>query len=178
MRFSSKLARGKRRARGIMLVELMFSIAVVAMGSVATITMLTFARMQNKREMERARAHQIVSQQLEFLKYDLATKMQVFPPGQQQMVIWDNGTPTDLTDDTQGALSLTATTVYAPIYQVDKNDYTKNPFNNAALSVPFFPLLKIEATMTWTPRDARTDPATNQLQQVSETIVSYFTANN
>lgn len=122
--------------RGFTLAEAVIGIAVVTLGAISTISLLMFTRLHNAEEQERARAHQIVSERMERVRLELFAAV---IPG-EDLTVWDNGTPDDPTDDTQGTLSVT-------IFDTDGNPIASTP-------VPW-ERVAVEVTLAWTPRGGR-----------------------
>ena len=129
--------------RGFTLIECIISVAVAALFIMGTLSLFSLARMQNEVEQERAKAHQIVCQQLEI------TNIQGYDWTQSQWtkVIWDNGTPDDTADDTTGILEIsvknlrTGVTLTGPPPVAPPGTYPD--------------ILSIEGTLTWRPRNRR-----------------------
>ena len=142
--------RGRRR--GMTLVEVVITIAIVMVGSVATFSLLTFSHTQNAFEQERARAHQIVLEFLERTKSDLFSQVTAIPA---QQTVWDNATPNDPKDDTVGTISVI-------IRDMDGNVLSAAP-------VPA-EMIQVDVTLTWNPRGRLRDAKT-----YSETVVAYMT---
>lgn len=119
---------------GFTLIECMISVAVAALLFLTTLGLLSYARVNNQFEQERARAHQIVSERLEVERYRLFT----WTVSQSQQTVWDNNTPDDSTDDTVGTLEVVV----------------KDPKTGAVLTMAPDPatLVEIETTLTWNPR--------------------------
>jgi len=112
----------------------MFAMGICALGFLATVSMLTYTRLHNDLEQERARAHQLVSQKLEECKFSLYTQLVTG----SAVTVWDNGTPTLASDDTTGQMSV----------------IVKNAFTGATISAAPNPavLVQVEVTLTWHPR--------------------------
>ena len=87
---------------GFSLIETMIAILIVTLGSISTISMLTATHIQNDMSQERARAHQMVSGEMERVRLELFPRAN---PG-QQVTVWDNGTPDDESDDSVGTLEV------------------------------------------------------------------------
>lgn len=119
--------------KGFTLIESMIAMVIVSIGFIATMTSLTFARIQNDLEQERARAHQIVSEQLEQVRSNLYT----YISSGQAVTVWDNGTPDDTTDDTTGLMIVRA----------------RDTAGNVIASAPNPAVrVEVEVTLTWNPR--------------------------
>lgn len=112
----------------------MIAMMIVMMGSIATISMLSAAQSENSIEQERARAHQIISEQMERVRFQLYSLV----TAGQQVTVWDNGTPDDTADDTTGTLEV----------------IIKDPESGAILNAAPSPAkrVQIEVTLTWNPR--------------------------
>lgn len=119
---------------GFTIIESLIASLIVTIGLLATLSLLSWSRQHNAREQERARAHQIVSQELEQVRLELFSRLN---PG-QQISVWDNGTPDVSTDDTVGTLEIIMT----------------DPDTGATLSAPPNPAKRIcvEVTLSWRPR--------------------------
>lgn len=122
-----------RRRAGFSLIESMIATAILSLGFLGTVSLITFARVQNDLEQERARAHQIVTEKLEEIQRDLYTFL---TPG-SEVTIWDNGTPDNSSDDTTGQLEVVAR---------DSDGNTVAVAPNPAIR------LVVEVTLTWNPR--------------------------
>ena len=123
-----------QRKKGFSLVEVMIAVGIVSLGALSTLSLLIFSRMHNDLEMERSRAHQIVSQELELIQFSLYPRIRT----DTQTTIWNNGTPTDAADDTTGLMTVTA----------------RNPYTGATVTVAPVPavVLQVEVTLSWNPR--------------------------
>ncbi len=114
------------------LVEVLFSVAILAISMLATLSMLMFIRVENSLEQERARASQIVCKTIE----DVQTNLASLANSSSVTIVWDNGTPDNPADDTQGTLEVTV-----------------RDLNGVQLSNPqTAKLVIIEVTLSWTPR--------------------------
>lgn len=111
----------------------MIATAVVGLGTTATLSLLTAARLNNAIEQERARARQIVYEQMEGVRGDLFSLV----TSGKDITVWDNGTPDDPSDDTRGVLAVMAT------------DAGGNPVIVAPVPARW---VQIEVTLTWNPR--------------------------
>lgn len=140
----------RKHNAGFTIVETVIASAIAAFSIMATLSLLTFARLVNEIEQERARAHQIVCQKLEIERYQLFTWTQTG----SEVTIWDNGTPDNETDDTKGLLEIVVT----------------DPATGAVLLAAPDPavVIQIEATLTWRVRGGR--PAEKDLR---ETAITY-----
>lgn len=150
-----------RRVRGrsgFSLVEAMIAMLIVSIGVLATLTMLTFSRKQNDFEQERARAHQIVSEELELAKFDLYPRLRTG----SDTTVWDNGTPADPNDDTLGRLDV----------------IVRDPRTGVQLFAAPVParLVEVEVTLRWRPRGAMggdiNDPTGRWFRETIVTLVA------
>ena len=124
-----------RRARaGITLVEVLVAVLVVAIGFSATLSLLIIDSVANDFEQERARAHQMVCEELELVKRTLYTRI----TGGNNVTVWDNGTPGVATDDTVGVIKVVV----------------RDPKTHTLLTAAPVPAIRvqIEVTLTWHPR--------------------------
>ena len=160
-----KSIRVKRRftpaaVRGFSLVEVMITLAIVTLGSTATISMLTFSRLHNALEMERSRAWQIISQEIEINRSSLYPRIRAGT----STIVWDNGTPGDTTDDTNGNITVRVRNAYTG------EEYSFQP--NPAV------LVSVEVTLEWTPRGRignKTDAGGNIVPRIyRETAMTYI----
>jgi prepilin-type N-terminal cleavage/methylation domain-containing protein len=138
-----------RARRGFTLVEAAIGIVIVSIGAIATLTLLMFTRLHNAEQQERARAHQIVSQEMEQRHADLYTNL---TPG-TTVTIWDNGTPDDTTDDTVG-------TLFIYVRDADGNLITQTP-------IPW-ERVEVEVTLAWNGRGRRAGI------ELRESLVTYM----
>lgn len=136
------------RTAGFVLVEALIAIVLVSLASVSTLTLLMFARSHNAQEQERARAHQIATERMDRLLHELFPKVE----GGETITVWDNGTPDDSTDDTQGIISVS-------LRDVNGNSIVATP-------TPW-ERVEMEVTVTWRPRGRRGDI------EVRESIMTY-----
>ncbi len=147
-----KFLRAKRNQKsGFSLVEVMIAMGVASMGILGTLSLIMFAQTHNALEMERSRAHQIVSQTMEQAEFSLFTVLQTGTT----TTIWDNGTPLDTTDDTVGSLSVIA----------------RNVMNGTTITLtpPSATALQVEVTLTWNPRGAM---GTKTFRETAMTIIA------
>ena len=79
-----------KKQQGFTLIELMIVVAITALGLVAAMRLLMYAYLKNDLEQERARAHQVVCEEMEWLRHELYTRI----TGGRTVTVWDNGTPT------------------------------------------------------------------------------------
>jgi type II secretory pathway pseudopilin PulG len=142
--------RRKARSAGFTLVEAMIATAVVALGFTATVSLLTVTRVNNDLEQERARAHQIVLEEMERVRLELFTRIS---PG-RETTVWDNGTPDDDTDDTVGTLTV-----------------LMRDINGVALTGPpvTWGRIEVEITLSWNPRGRL------KTKTMRETLMTYVT---
>lgn len=118
---------------GFTLIESVITMAIVALAFISTVTLMTFSRIHNDLEQERARAHQVVSEELEEIRRDLYT----YITSGRTVTVWDNGTPDDTADDTTGTLEVIA----------------RDPAGNLVVAAPSPAVrLQVEVTLTWNPR--------------------------
>lgn len=124
----------KKSQRAFSLIEVMIAIMVVALGTMSTMSLISYAHLQNAVEMERARAHQIVSEEIELARFDLYPRIREDDP----VVVWDNGTPDYASDDTEGVINVTVS----------------DPYTGENLVVAPVPakVLLLEVTLEWNPR--------------------------
>lgn len=135
--------------RGVSLIEVVIAVAIMSIGTLATLSLLTFMRLHNDHEQERARAHQIVTEEMEIVRFNLYPRIR----SNSATTVWDNGTPLDPADDTTGTIDV-----------VVRDAYTGTQL--FAAPVPSR-LLKVEVTLEWNPR-GRLNTKTYR-----ETLVSY-----
>ena len=138
------------RKRGFSLIEVMITVALVSVMFFATLSLIMTARMLDNLEQERARAHEIVTGELDRVRFALFSRV----TGGDTVTIWDNGTPADDTDDTEGTLSVTI------------RDQAGNTLD--VTPVPS-QIVEIEVTLSWTPR-GRIGNRTYR-----ETVMAYIT---
>lgn len=122
-----------RNGQGFTLIEALIAMSILAFGFIATVTLITSTQVNNSMEQERARAHQIVSEEMEQVRHNLYTRI---TPG-RQITVWDNGTPDDTLDDTTGNLTVTI----------------RDP-SGVELAAPPVPAtrVEVEVTVDWNPR--------------------------
>ena len=125
---------GNRRAlAAFTIVEAMLAMGILALGMIGGLQMLTFVRVQNDLEQERARAHQIVSEELERVRHELYTRI----TGGETVTVWDNGTPDDTNDDTVGTLEVVV----------------RDPSGTLLTAAPVPSVrVQVEVTLIWHPR--------------------------
>lgn len=125
-----------RRRRGFTLVEALISIVIITLMSITTLTLLMFTRMHNAHEQERARAHQIATERMDRILHELFPTVEAG----EDITVWDNGTPDDTSDDTQGVVSVS-------LWDVDGNpiNFTPTPWER----------VEVEVTVTWNLRGRR-----------------------
>jgi Tfp pilus assembly protein PilE len=125
----------RRRTRtGFTLVEAMITTMIVFIGMLAIISLVQWCQISNGMEQERARAHQIVSQEMEQVRLQLYTRV----TAGTTVTVWDNGTPDDPDDDTIGELEVRM----------------RDPDTGYWLSSPPSPAkrVEVEVALTWSPR--------------------------
>ena len=123
----------RRAGPGFTLVEAMITILIVAAASIGATQMAIFVRTQNDLEQERARAHQIVSEEMEWVRHTLYTHLRTGGT----VVIWDNGTPENPDDNTEGLLEI--------IVRDPAGNLVTHPSGQDVA-------LTVEVTLTWNPR--------------------------
>lgn len=135
--------------RGFTLIETVIAIVIVSLGAVAMYSLLTFTRLHNEEQQERARAHQIASAYMEQFKSQLfSTALAV-----EDEQLWDNGTPEDPSDDT-------LCNVDVALRDADGNLLVSFPPNAERVQV--------EVTVSWHPRGRRGD------QTLQESLMSFI----
>lgn len=122
-----------RKCAGFTLIESIIAVGLVALGMISTLSLIAATRVHNSIEQERARAHQIISEEMERVRFELFSRIE---PG-QQITIWDNGTPDDDTDDSRGTLEVIMRDAAGTLL-------TGPPLNSGRVEV--------EVTLTWNPR--------------------------
>ena len=124
----------RRPRQAFSLIECMFSVAIVAIVFLGTLSLLGFAQMHNAHEQERTRAHEIVSQYLEVERHKLFT----WTASAQEQTVWDNGTVDDTSDDTIGILRL----------------IVRDPATGTIFAMAPNPaqIVELEAIIVWRPR--------------------------
>lgn len=123
-----------RSRDGFTIIEVLIAMSIAALSMLAILTTLQLTRINNSIEQERSRAHQIVSEQLERVRFQLYTMI----TAGTQITVWDNGTPDDATDDTQGTLEIRII----------------DPETGIALAAAPTPAKRVlvEVTLSWNPR--------------------------
>lgn len=131
---NGRLRAFKSTCRGFTLVECMIAVLIVAIVMSASLSFLAFLRNHNAIEQERARAHQVVSEEMERVRLELFSRIKT----NSTTDVWNNGTPNDTTDDTVGQLTVTMT----------------DPATGAVLNAAPVPAqaVAVEVTLTWSPR--------------------------
>ena len=127
----------------------MIAVVIVAIGMIASLQLLTFQHVINTLEQERARARQIVSEEMERLRHELYTRIE----GGQSVTVWDNGTPDNTSDDTMGVLAVTVR---------DPDGVSVFVAPNPAERV------EVEVTLSWHPRGRFND------KTFQETVMTYI----
>lgn len=160
-RLPKKTRRLPLRARGIMpcrarlrggfsLIEALIAVIVVTMGSIATIQLLAATHVQSELDEERARAHQLISEELEQIRSELFARLRPI----EAVTMWDSGTPDILEDDTVGTMAVV-------MRDVNGNVLTGPPTTSERIEV--------EITLSWTPRGRLSG------KTLSETLMTYIT---
>lgn len=124
---------------GFTLPEAVIGVAIATLGSISTISVLMFARLHNSEEQERARANQIVCERMERVHLELFSAI----TAGEDVVVWNNGTPEDPSDDTHGTLSVIIRNGEGHLI--------------AATPVPW-ERVQVEVTLAWRPRGRRDSP--------------------
>lgn len=116
------------------IVEVLISVLVVSLGFSSIVSLLILDAVGNDFEQERARAHQMVNEELELVKRTLYTRI----TGGRNVTVWNNGTLNNTADDTVGTMEV----------------IVRNPITHASLSVAPVPAIRVqvEVTLTWHPR--------------------------
>lgn len=142
--------RHRNPRRAFTLVESLIAMGIVSLGVLGTLALITWALQHNADEQERARAHQMVSEEMETVRLQLFTRQ----TAGQSRTIWDNGTPDDETDDTEGIIKV----------------LMFDPETGASLTEAPTPAKRIgvEVTLTWHPRGRLSGKTYN------ETVMSYL----
>jgi prepilin-type N-terminal cleavage/methylation domain-containing protein len=143
---------GKRRRRsGFTIIETLIAMSITALSMLAILTTLQMTRLSNSLEQERSRAHQIVSEEMEKVRFSLYTLV----TAGTEVTVWDNGTPDDMTDDTQGTLEIVIT----------------DPETGATLAAAPNPAkrVQVEVTLSWNPRGRLGGSKT-----MRETVMTYI----
>jgi len=139
-----------KKMRGFTLIESLIASAIATLCILVILSLLGFLRMHNELEQERNRAFEIVCQALDLERHQLFSWTQ----SRTVQTIWDNGTPTDSSDDTLGNLEV----------------IVKNPKTGEVLTSPPDPaiLVEIEATLSWKHRGPRLEG-----KDMRETVMTY-----
>lgn len=139
----------RKHTRGFSLIEVLVTMSIVMLGSVSTLGLITQSRIISYSERDRARAHQIVMQEMEKVRRQLFSH--VAPAA--EVTLWDNQTPEDRSDDTVGMLEITMRTL--------DGDPLEEP--------PEIPqAVRVEVSLTWSPRGSLSG------KQLTERLVSYI----
>lgn len=133
------------------LIETLVAVAILSVGMLATMSLLTWTRMHSSFEQERARAHQIVSQEMENIRYELYSTLNA----QTTQTVWDNGTPDDTSDDTVGTL--------------ERVFFDPETGSTLASTPDPWKRMGVEVTLTWSPRGRLGSTKTYR-----ETIMGYI----
>ena len=138
-----------RRRSAFTLVEAMITVVIVSIGMIASLQLLTFQHTVNTLEQERARARQIVGEEMERLRHELYTRIE----GGKSVTVWDNGTPDDKADDTTGVLAVTVRDTKGVAVFVAPNPAER---------------VEVEVTLSWNPRGRFSD------KTFQETVMTYI----
>jgi Tfp pilus assembly protein PilV len=126
-----------RPRRGTTLVEALIASVITFIGVAATLSAISFARLQNVKEQERARAHQIAAEEIEHVHNTLFPRIE---PG-REVRVWDNGTPDVDADDTVGIVEVR-------MWQVDVG--TNPPSYTLLTTAPTgTDMVLVEVTVSW-----------------------------
>jgi prepilin-type N-terminal cleavage/methylation domain-containing protein len=119
--------------RGFSLIEAMIAVIIAAIAVIGGFQLIIFTRVQNALEQERARAQQVVSEELERVRHTLYPRI----TGGKTLTVWDNGSPGDTTDDTIGTLEV----------------IVRDPDGNQLFAAPV-PAVRVtvEVTLSWNSR--------------------------
>ncbi len=138
------------RRKGFILVEALIAVVIVTIGSMSTLSLLITARAHSAQEQERARAHQIATEQMEIVLHEL------FPTvvSGEEITVWDNGTPENPNDDTVGTVSVL-------LYDINGTSisHTPTPWSR----------VQVEVSVTWTPRGRL-----NNDKELREVLIAYM----
>ena len=141
--------------RGFTLVECLIASAIAGVSVLATLSLLGAARLNNELEQQRSRAHQIVCQAIEIERYKLFT----WTESKKVVTIWDNGTPDNTEDDTEGLLAV-----------IVRDPKTGNVLSSAPDPAT---MVEIEAALMWRPRGTRLDRGAEQGKWFKESVMTY-----
>lgn len=133
----SILPGSRRQDAGFTLVESIIAMAITAIGMLSTLSLLTFDRVHNDMEQQRARAHQIICEELERVRLELYSRV----TSGSAVTVWDNGTPSDMSDDVSGVL------------EVEITDLASGTVLSAS-PVPAV-IVQVEVTLSWSPAGRR-----------------------
>jgi len=131
------LTRLKQKCAGFTLIESIIAVSITATGMLSTLSLLTFDRIHNDMEQQRARAHQIICEELERVRLELFSRV----TSGSAVTVWDNGTPSDTSDDVSGMLEVAIT----------------DPDTGTVLSAAPVPaeMVQMEVTLSWNPAGRR-----------------------
>lgn len=139
-----------RYRSGFSLIEAVIAVIIVTTGSISTIQLIATTHLQSELDEERARAHQIVSQELELIRSELFARLRPI----EAVTMWDNGTPDDLEDDTVGTITVV-------MRDINGNELAGSPVTDERI--------EIEVTLEWSPRGRLSG------MTLSETLMTYVT---
>lgn len=136
--------------RAFTIVEALITVVIVFISFTSVLTLLMFDNICANYEQERARAYQIVSDQMEQIRMTLYTRITTG----STVTIWDNGTPSNTADDTNGTLAVTV----------------RDPKTGQVLTAAPVPAVRVqvEVTLTWRARGGI------QNRMMSETMMTYI----
>lgn len=142
-----------RHQTGFTLIEAMISMLIVAIMGGGVLAMWPALAKLNTLEQERAAAFQIACQQLE-----TNIKLPDFPnlASSQAVMVWDNGTPNNLADDTNGMIDISVRDAKTGT-QITSTPATLGPNQ----------WYRVEVTVSWHPR------GTLQGKTMRETVMTY-----
>lgn len=140
--------RGGRRA--FSLIEALITVVVVFISFTSVLTLLMFDNICSNYEQERARAYQIVSDQMEQIRMTLYTRITTG----RTVTVWDNGTPGNPNDDTSGTLEVTV----------------RDPKTGQLLTAAPVPAIRVqvEVSLSWRARGGL------QRRTMHETMMTYI----
>jgi prepilin-type N-terminal cleavage/methylation domain-containing protein len=137
-----------RQRRGFTLIEAVITVLIVAMGCIGALSLIQFLRLQNVLAQERARAHQIVCEEMDRQRHELFPQI----TGGTTVTVWDNGTPDDPTDDTMGTIEV----------------IVRDTDGNLLPAVVGNRRVQVEVTLTWNPRGRLSN------KTYHETVMTYI----
>lgn len=150
MKAKSLRSGGGGGRRAFTLIESIITVMVVSISFIAVITLLMFDNICANYEQERARAYQIVSEQMELIRMKLYTRITTG----STVTVWDNGTPGTTADDTVGTLAVTV----------------RDPKTGQVLTAAPVPAVRVqvEVTLSWRARGGL------QRRTMRETMMTYI----